>query len=200
MKHLSTIDLKQACLAALVLALLVPSASWARDWHLLHFQAQSQHQGSKVWDGRFFGLNGEAYNASEFYQSTRPQFSASGLLALPSQGAPNKVTWLLPVSVDAGYSADLYQARPHLSLGFGAAIRLGRQTMASLRVDNMLVVGGQVSEQPCFDGFRRRYHCGSGLAWTEFETTRSARHKTGGGAGQLSQPSLAAKLVHKFSF
>ncbi|MBT7642844.1 MAG: hypothetical protein HN715_07640 [Rhodobiaceae bacterium] len=187
----------RAAVWSLALLCLLPGSSFAQDWQLLQLSARSQHQGSKVWSGRFHGLNGTVYNATEFYQPTRPQFSASGLLALPrSRG----LTWLVPISVDAGYSAKLYQARPLASLGFGAAVRLGPHSLVSFRVDNILVAGGKVSEQPCFDSFRRRFHCGSGLAWTEFETTRSAKRKSGGGAGQLGEPSLHAKWVHKFSF
>ena len=182
---------------ALVLVALLPSPSRAQDWQLLHLSASSQHQGSKVWRGRFHGLNGQLYNATQFYQSTRPQFSANGLLARSGQGA---LTWLVPLSVDAGYSAKLYQASPLASLGFGAALRLGAHSLVSFRVDNIIVVGGKVSEQPCFDSFRRRFHCGSGLAWTEFEATNSAKDKSGGGAGQLNEPALHAKFIHKFSF
>ncbi len=185
----------RAAVWSLALLCLLPSHGFAQDWQLLQLSARSQHQGSKVWSGRFHGLNGKLYNATEFYQPTRPQFSASALLAYPSLGA---LTWLVPISVDAGYSAKLYQARPLASLGFGAAVRLGAHSLASFRVDNILVAGGKVSEQPCFDSFRRRFHCGSGLAWTEFATTHSATKKTGGGAGQLSEPALHAKFVHKF--
>lgn len=28
-------------------------------------------------------------------------------------------------------------------------------------------LGGKVRERPCHDGFRRAFHCGTGLPWTD---------------------------------
>ncbi|MGB0315508.1 MAG: hypothetical protein ACPGC7_08265, partial [Parvibaculales bacterium] len=135
-----------------------------RDWQLLSLKAESRHAASKVWNGSFTGLNGHHYDVSDFYQSKQPNFSLRAIFKKttnrPRSNRP--VTWLLPIAIDAGYEAKLYQAAPLLSIGFGAAITLAPQSMLSMRIDNAVRLGGTISEQPCYDGFRRQYHCGTG--------------------------------------
>jgi len=104
------------------------------------------------------------------------------------------VTWLLPIAFDAGYEAKLYQAAPLLSIGFGAAITLAPQSMLSLRIDNALRLGGTISEQPCYDGFRRQYHCGTGMAWVDYRQIDNDRRDG------FAEPSLQVKYVERFSF
>ena len=42
-------------------------------WQLLSLKAESRHAGSKVWQGKFTGLNGQIYDVSGFYQTkSRP--------------------------------------------------------------------------------------------------------------------------------
>lgn len=36
-----------------------------------------------------------------------------------------------------------------------------------LHVHDALQWGGKVLERPCHDGFRRAFHCGTGLPWTD---------------------------------
>lgn len=167
------------------------SPAAAADVQLVSLTAVSQHAASKVWSGRFRGVNGRDYNASAFYKSTKPQLSATGLLMINPQ---DRFSWLLPISIDAGYHAELYQADPLASIGFGTAVSLDAHSVLTLRVDNLLVSGGKISERPCFDSYRRRYHCGSGLAWTDFEKTDFDRR------GRLAVPSIEIKFRRRFSF
>ena len=175
----------------LALALVPATQAQAEDITLVSLKAQSEHLGSKVWSGKFRGLNGRDYNASEFYQSENPEFSATALLMLQPQQA---VSWLLPISVDAGYQSKLYAAAPLASIGFGAAISLNRLSVLTVRADNLLVAGGAVSERPCYDGYRRRYHCGTGLAWTDFQRQDIDRR------GNLAVPGLHIHYIRRFSF
>lgn len=160
-------------------------------WQLLSLRAATEHAGSKVWNGKFTGLNGRKYDVSAFYKSGAPVFSAKAVLARKGHGS---ISWLVPLSVDNGYRAQLYQAEPLFSLGFGAAMRLAPQSMLSVRVDNALRLGGAVSEQPCYDGFRRQYHCGSGLAWTDYRSIGEDRRNA------FALPTLNVKYVKRFSF
>ncbi|MGB1464048.1 MAG: hypothetical protein ACPG8C_04620 [Parvibaculales bacterium] len=81
-----------------------------------------------------------------------------------------------------------------MGLGFGAAISLAPQTMLSLRLDNALRMGGDIREQPCYDGFRRQYHCGTGLAWLDYRNIDSLRRDN------FALPTLQVKYVRRFSF
>lgn len=175
----------------MVLLALPVGAVRAGDIALISLHGTNEHAGSKVWSGKFRAPNGRDYNAGEFYKSRKPEFSATGIFMLNGQ---KRVSFLLPVSLDAGYDAELYQAEPLASLGFGAAITLTRQSVLSLRVDNLFVAGGDVSEKPCYDGYRRRYHCGSGLAWTDFENIDIDQR------GRLAVPAFYARYVARFSF
>lgn len=165
-------------------------------WQLLSLKAESRHAGSKVWQGKFTGLNGRIYDVADFYQSSRPSFSAKAIFSKEAQANQHQkpLTWLLPISLDGGYQARLYQAEPLLSVGFGAAVTLAPQTMVSLRVDNALRLGGAVNEQPCYDGFRRQYHCGTGLAWRDYAQLDEDRRNA------FSLPSVQVKYVRRFSF
>jgi hypothetical protein len=181
---------------ATALAQSKSDASSKSEWQLLSLQAESRHAGSKVWQGRFTGLNGQIYDVSDFYQSNRPRFSARAIFSKTAQRRPRQrsVTWLVPISVDAGYQAKLYQAAPLFSIGLGAAIALAPQSMVSLRIDNALRLGGTISEQPCYDGFRRQYHCGTGLAWVDYRQIDSDRRDS------FALPTLKFKYVRRFSF
>lgn len=161
------------------------------DWRILSLQAASEHNGSDVWSGKFTGLNGRNYDASVFYRPTNQPFSMKTVLAKDTAKA---VTWILPIAVDAGYKARLYQADPLLTLGGGAALQVARHSMVSFRIDNILRLGGTVSEQPCYDGFRRQYHCGTGLAWRDYENSDIDRR------GSLATPQIKMRFTHRFAF
>jgi hypothetical protein len=161
------------------------------QWQLLSLKAESRHVGSKVWQGKFTGLNGQLYDVSGFYQTNQPTFSARAIFTKTGR---KQMNWLLPIALDGGYDAKLYQAEPLLSLGFGAAMAVAPQTMLSLRLDNALRLGGDISEQPCYDGFRRQYHCGTGLAWGDYRQIDSDRRDN------FALPRLTFKYVTRFSF
>lgn len=167
------------------------TAARAEGVSLVHLEISPYHAASKIWQGQFTGLNGRAFDTRQFYQSSRPEFSARSIWAKPVN---RQLTLLLPISLDGGYKARLMQTKPLLSLGFGAAIGLGAQTMLSMRAENILRLGGQTKEQPCRDAYRRDFHCGSGMAWTDYEKSPIDRR------GALNAPGFHARLVHYFSF
>lgn len=169
------------------------------DWRILSLSAKSEHAGSKVWSGNFTAPNHRNYYASGFYAPANQPFSAKAVLAKAGNKPGNKpsdtrVTWLLPIALDAGYRARLYQAAPLFTLGMGAAIALPGRAMVSVRAENILRLGGGVSEQPCYDSFRRRFHCGTGMAWTDY--TQHGEDRRAG----IALPAVKIKFVKRFSF
>ena len=174
-----------------IIGLICLAPLHAVAWEILSLTAASEHQGSDVWSGKFTGLNGRTYDASSFYRANNQPFSAKTVL---TRRQNRSVTWLLPIAADAGYQARLYQARPLLSLGGGAAVRLARHSMVSFRVDNLLQFGGHVSEQPCYDSYRRQFHCGTGAAWLDYQNSKADRR------GNYAVPAVKLKLTHRFSF
>jgi hypothetical protein len=175
----------------LLLSLFIAQPAFADGWQILSLSASSEHEGSHVWSGKFTALNGRDYDASAFYSPRNQTLSAKIIMARPQQ---NRVTWLMPIALDGGYEARLYQAKPLFSFGLGAAIALSGDAMVSLRAENLMRLGGTISEQPCYDGFRRQYHCGTGLAWTDYSRLDDKRHDT------LALPLFKVKFIKRFSF
>lgn len=182
--------------SAALSALMSPALAEGRNvWHVLSFSAQSEHAGSKVWSGNFTALNQRNYDASGFYTPNNQPFSAKMIFAKADNRLENKrVTWLLPIALDAGYRAQLYQAAPLFSLGMGAAIALPGRAMVSVRAENIMRLGGAISERPCYDSYRRQFHCGTGMAWTVY--TQHGEDRRDG----IALPALKIKFVKRFSF
>ncbi|MDG1007265.1 MAG: hypothetical protein P8P44_03505 [Alphaproteobacteria bacterium] len=45
--------------------------------------------------------------------------------------------------------------------------RATNRLIIGLHVQDALKIGGDVTETPCHDGFRRSFHCGTGLPWRD---------------------------------
>lgn len=166
------------------------TSNWAKDWQVISLTASSEHLGSNVWSGKFTGLNGRNYDASSFYRPTNQPLSARLILAKPDNASG--ITWILPLAADTGHQAKLYQADPLLSFGGGAAVQLARHSIVSVRLDNVLRLGGDISEQPCYDTYRRQYHCGTGLAWADYKKSDIDRR------GNYATPGIRINLTHRF--
>ena len=183
-------SLEGAALSVAALALLSAPMDYL-DMSLIQLDLSPQHAASRVWHGHFTALNGAFFNTAHFYRNRDLALSASAIWAKPMN---EHVSLLLPLALDAGYDAELMQTRPMAGLGIGAAIGLGAQTMLSLRAENIIRLGGQTSEQPCYDDFSRRFHCGTGMAWTDYLSSNADPR------GALGVAGFRARLVHRFSF
>ena len=178
-----------------MLAAPTAQAGSSSAWQLLTLQAENRHAGN-VWQGYFTGPNGRQYNASSFYRNRRIGFAAEATFAkTANQPWGHKiVTWLVPVSLDGGYQAKLYQVKPLLSLGLGAIVKTSSDSLITVRFNDVFKVGGDIKEQPCYDSFRRQYHCGSGLAWTDYIRGENYSEPDG------NRHRLELKIIKKFSF
>ncbi len=176
----------------LLLAMLaVMSSAWSGDridW--LGVKLQDEHASSKTWRGRFTSLNGQHHNVSYFYRPRNLLLSARATLAVRPQA---RVTWLVPMSADAGYQAPLYQSQASFSVGLGVAVQTGRQSLMSVQLHDALVIGGSVNEKACYDSYRRAYHCGTGLAWRDYAGSELAKRNRFDGAR------LKLSFTHKFN-
>lgn len=164
----------------------------ASDIKLVDLSVRPHHAASRVWQGQFTGLNGAAYNARHLYHSRKPEFSGSAIWSKPY--GP-RLSMLLPLTFDAGYEAALLRTTPLAGIGIGAALALGQSTMVSMRMDNLLRFGGDISETPCYDAFQRGFHCGSGQAWTDYTNGANAKVDL---RGALGVAAFQARLLHRF--
>tara|TARA_B110000971_G_scaffold218749_1_gene258235 strand:+ start:1128 stop:1673 length:546 start_codon:yes stop_codon:yes gene_type:complete len=129
-----------------------------------YLHAVDSHRTSYVWDGRFRTLNGDRYNMQHLYQSKRAQVNAKlGVLAYEA----SRLRITIPMHFDNGFKADLYQAQPFLGIRLVTQWAVRERAVFGFHLQDALKFGGKVTETPCHDGFRRRFHCGTGLSWTD---------------------------------
>ena len=129
-----------------------------------YLQVQDSHRTSYVWSGRFNAMNGDAHDMAHFYRAKRQQFNVQAAIRL-HEGPRLRIA--LPVQMDNGYRADLYQAEPYLGGGLIVQWAATEQLSVSFHLYDALQIGGDVRESPCHDGFRRQFHCGTGLPWSD---------------------------------
>ena len=116
----------------------------------------------EIWSGMFSSYDGRARDASRFFKPKSEQFYLNTKLGLASaQGA----SWL-NIYFDNGYVSDLLIVKPIVSLGFGSIFKQGNHAF-SFNMNHILSFEGWTEERPCYDQFKRKFHCGTGLAWTE---------------------------------
>lgn len=73
----------------------------------------------------------------------------------------------LPLHFDNGFNAALYKAEPYFGGGLVMHWATGERLVWGFHLHDALRFGGAVKERPCHDGFRRRFHCGTGLPWSD---------------------------------
>ena len=122
------------------------------------------HQTSRPWSGYFLAMNGRAYNVSPFYETKTPELNAKSAIEIYRSGV---LKLSIPIHFDNGWRADLYQADRFLGLGLSAYYAPTRKDLITLHLLDIVQLGGQVTEQPCYDSFRREFHCGSGNPWSD---------------------------------
>lgn len=131
---------------------------------VIGFKADSKHKTSTPWDGRFFSLDGNYFDVSNFYASRKLEFSASGTAVIDFT---KKIDFLVPFAADVGYDSSLYQTTPSLSAGLGF-VYANENYAVALSASNLVSFGGKVRERACSDEFNRKFHCGLGIAWTDY--------------------------------
>ena len=68
--------------------------------------------------------------------------------------------------MDNGYNSTLIDVDPLYYLSLSTKYHLGK-IKNKVIVDPIIKYGGGVTESPCYDDFRRAFHCGTGLAWSD---------------------------------
>lgn len=150
------------CLLLLPLSARAETPAWLNkiDYLLL----EDSHQTSRVWSGKFKAFNGDGYNMTQFYKAQRPQFNLRTAFTLKET---QRLRLALPLNYDHGYRATLYNAEPFFGLGFIAQWAAAENIVLGFHLHDALQLGGDITERPCHDGFRRAFHCGTGLPWSD---------------------------------
>lgn len=155
----------------LFILLLLPlpaqaGSAWAQNMlaRLDYLYVHDTHRTSYVWDGRFRAIDGTPYDKHELYISSRPQFNTKLGIKLYDTGT---LRLSLPLHYDNGYRAALYDAEPFLGGGLIGRWHYRENLTLGFALHDVVQVGGRLQESPCYDGFRRAFHCGTGLPWTD---------------------------------
>lgn len=151
-----------------VLLLLMPLSARADFLAWLnkidYLLAEDSHSVSRVWSGHFKALNGDEYNMAQFYAPKKPQFNLRAAIALKETP---RLRLSMPLHYDHGYRAALYEATPYIGIGFIGQWAARDNVVLGLHIHDGLQAGGDITERPCHDGFRRAFHCGTGLPWSD---------------------------------
>ena len=151
-----------AFLSALVLSLFGSQMALAGEWGITDVRGTSEYVRGAVWSGKFQSYNGAEYDASAFYKQKNTTITMQQTAYVELE----ELVIFSPVFFDNGYESDLFTSEPIMAFGLGFQKKVGNTTL-ELVGNNLLQIGGETSERPCVDGFKRQYHCGLGVAWSD---------------------------------
>jgi hypothetical protein len=60
------------------------------------------------------------------------------------------------------------------------------------QVENMVQLGGRVRERACYDIYQRAFHCGTGLAWSDYQSSSLRRRD------DENVPRLKLRYLYRF--
>lgn len=147
---------------------LVPYSEAYSDVSFYNISGGSKHRLSSVYTGLFTAIDGSQHDASKFYKSKQFEFFTTGLVTYDLNANLNL---LFPFTLDAGYKSDLFVSQPSLILGIGAIYKTSRWSVSGL-FQNLLPIGGRVTEKSCVDSLDRDFHCGTGIPWSDYQTVQ----------------------------
>lgn len=148
----------------LVLLLMLHTAQVGAAVSIVNVNAASQHISSTPWSGKFKTLDGAQYNVSHYYEPENFLFSGDATLSV---ALSDSLELLIPLSLDAGYRSSLFQTKPFFSAGLGLVLLLDSSALV-FTATNIGQVGGETSERPCVDELDRKFHCGLGIPWSDY--------------------------------
>ena len=158
-----------------------------QQYPLQYLYVTDEHLISNPWNGHFNAANGTLYDVSQFYENKRLELNLrTGLNIYDSQ----YVAIDLPIHYDNGYKADLYNTSRYIGLGLSMRFTDGKKWAGVLHMLNLIQAGGKVDERPCYDSFRRQFHCGTGHAWQDVKNNVN---------GRQIDPSFSLTLIRRFA-
>ena len=148
----------------LVLALInlsISSMSYAVE--IIKIEFQNDYSRTAVWSGNFIDYSGKQWDVSNYYDNKIESFHTSIFLSHEING----IDFTSKLYLDNGYDSALYNAKPLAYISIAADYQYSENKSFKLMLDPIIQYGGSVLESACYDDFRRAYHCGTGLNWTD---------------------------------
>ena len=148
-----------------LLSLLVSKTVYGSN--LIQFnnsQGSNSYSQSMIWSGNFIAPNGKKFQLGDFYKSKNIELNLKTNLVYKL----NSSLIVIPIKFDNGYKSDLLNVSPIYSMGLIISKKIKNFNIL-VGVDNLIKLGGKINEQPCFDEFKREFHCGTGKPWTDYQ-------------------------------
>ena len=133
---------------------------------LVKVEANGNFERVDVWSGKFIDLSGNLWDTSEYYSQANESFNAS----LFFNHNFNKFSLTSKIYLDNGYDSVLLDIDPLYYFSLSAKYHLGENKKLKVVLDPIIKFGGGVTESPCYDDFRRAFHCGTGIAWSDAQS------------------------------
>jgi hypothetical protein len=133
---------------------------------LIKVEANGNFDRVDVWSGKFIDLSGNLWDTSEYYFQENESFNAS----LFFNHKYKKLSITSKIFLDNGYNSSLIDVDPLYYMSLSAKYHLGENKKLKVVLDPIIKFGGGVTESPCYDDFRRAFHCGTGMSWSDAQS------------------------------
>ena len=143
--------------------LLLSFKSYSIEISLLDIKSDNSYRGVNSWSGIFNDLSGTKWDVSNFYTPKSDNFYLDTKFQIASE---ELYLGVVELGFDNKYDSDLFDVSDKISIETSNYFKLRDDLI--LNFYTKTVFGGRVSEKPCFDSFRREFHCGTGLAWSDY--------------------------------
>lgn len=141
---------------------------------LISVNAETTNLRRGVWSGRFVDFAGNQWDVSRYY---KPKYQIIRGNVIFGQAIDQKqeskkseavIFFLHRIDFDTGFKSALYQAQPFISWSPTGIVSLNERLSLAVGFQNLFSLGGHTKESPCFDDFRREFHCGTGIPWSDY--------------------------------
>ena len=140
--------------------------SSAYAFELVKIEASGDFERVDVWSGKFTDLSGKAWDVSKYYSQENESYNTSFFI----NHNLNRFKFTSKIFLDSGYNSALIDIDPLYYISLSAKYELGENENIKVVIDPIIKMGGGVTESACYDDFRRAFHCGTGLAWSDAQS------------------------------
>ena len=138
----------------------------AYAFELVKVEASGDFERVDVWSGKFMDLSGKVWDTSEYYSQENESYSSSFYVSHDF----NRFRFTSKIFLDSGYDSALIDVDPLYYISLSAKYQLGENEKIKVVIDPIIKMGGGVTESACYDDFRRAFHCGTGMAWSDAQS------------------------------
>ena len=146
---------------------------------LISLNAETVNFRRGVWTGRFMDFAGKQWDVSHYYKAKYQIIRGNVIFGQAidqkqeSKKSKTVIFFLHRIDFDTGFKSALYQAQPFISWSPTGIVSLNERLSLVVGLHNLFSLGGHTRESPCFDDFRREFHCGTGIPWSDYPNKKT---------------------------